>query len=227
MMTVFSSFLNGFEKNSIDISMPFLLLFLFFFLNKSFWVKVWFFSKFALVQFSWRTMIVHITFWLLSLILSLTFFKCRQFTNCFIVLIGSIFVEKFHLIEIFINVSIFRIFVNYFYWLFQNSSLISLMAVIVTVSIVSRIFSMFKQWIKIGILVTVLYWLSRWTEKKVSDRKKSSVRNQSKSTNFCLYWNFSCFSCSGLKIRREIKENEVSFIFISFEWFYWWLIDDL
>ena len=102
---------------------------------------------------------VHLLFWLIILFLVYLLIKCHEYINGIIVFIGGIFMEKFELIDILFNISTYHVILNYFYWLLKSNSLISLIGTLMMLSVASKLMSMFKQWIKIGVLITILYWL--------------------------------------------------------------------
>lgn len=102
--------------------------------------------------------LVHFLFWLIVLFLIYLLLKCHEYVNALVVVIGAIFMEKLDLIELFFNISSYQVILNYFYWLLKSNSLISLIGTLMTLSIVSKLMSMFKQWIKIGVLIAMLYW---------------------------------------------------------------------
>ncbi|CAM4750550.1 unnamed protein product [Rotaria magnacalcarata] len=82
---------------------------------------------------------VHLVFWLLIVLSIFILIKCHEYINAIIVLLGGLFIEKLHLTT--------------------NNCLISIVGIFIAVSTFSTLMAMFKQWIKMGVLITVLYWL--------------------------------------------------------------------
>jgi hypothetical protein len=90
---------------------------------------------------------LHILFWLVVILIVYILFRYHEYTNATIVFIGSLFIEKLALTNILFNISIS--------WLFKSHSLIIIIGILIMISTLMR---MFKQWIKIGIVILVLYW---------------------------------------------------------------------
>ncbi|CAF0970588.1 unnamed protein product [Rotaria sordida] len=55
-------------------------------------------------------------------------------------------------------------------WSYEDSnSLVTIVGLLIAISTISTLMAMFKQWIKIGVLITILYWLDRSTKRWDSD----------------------------------------------------------
>lgn len=145
--------------------------------------------------------VIHFLFWFSTIVFILIFVKYQQYGNALVLLIGSIFIGKFHLIELFFNISTFEVALNYFRWLVHSSSLISLLTLIMTMSIVSKVLSMCKQWIKFCVLITILYWLSRWKTKV----KQTSIIENWANFSFSLQ-KFSYCHC--FFVNQQEKKNK-------------------
>ncbi|CAF2328843.1 unnamed protein product [Rotaria sp. Silwood2] len=102
---------------------------------------------------------VHLIFWLLIILFIYFLIKCHEYINGIIVFIGGLFIEKLHLTNVLFNNSTYHAFVNYIYWLLKSNSLITIVGLLIAISTFSTLMAMFKQWIKIGVLITILYWL--------------------------------------------------------------------
>ena len=102
---------------------------------------------------------IHVLFWFFISLLIYILIRCREYINAIIVCIGAIFIEKLHLTHVLFNSLTYHVLLNYLAWLLTNNSLITIMGMFVTVSICSTLTRMFKKWIQIGVLITILYWL--------------------------------------------------------------------
>lgn len=102
---------------------------------------------------------VHLVFWLFIILLVYISIKFNEYINAIIIFIGALFIEKLHLTYILFNSSTYHVFINYLYWLLKSNSLITVVGILIAFSTFSTFMSMFKQWIKIGVLITILYWL--------------------------------------------------------------------
>ncbi|UJR33651.1 hypothetical protein I4U23_021084 [Adineta vaga] len=104
--------------------------------------------------------IIHLLFWSLILFLIYILIKCREYINAISLFFGALFIEKLHLTNVLFDNSIYHVFSNYFYWLVKSNPLVIIISIFITISTFSTLLAMFKQWIKIGVLVTILYWFS-------------------------------------------------------------------
>lgn len=104
---------------------------------------------------------IHLLFWLIILILIYILIKCREYFNAILVCIGGIFIEKFHFTQVLFNHSILRVLLSYLSWILQSNSFVMIIGVFLTLSICSTLTRMLKAWIKLGIFVTILYWIGR------------------------------------------------------------------
>ncbi|CAF0904718.1 unnamed protein product [Rotaria sordida] len=102
---------------------------------------------------------VHLIFWLFIIIFIYILIKYHEYINAIIIFIGGLFIEKLHLTNVLFNNSTYRVFINYFYWLLKSNSLVTIVGLLIAISTISTLMAMFKQWIKIGVLITILYWL--------------------------------------------------------------------
>jgi hypothetical protein len=75
-----------------------------------------------------------------------------------IVFLGSLFIEKLALTNVLFNIFTYNALSNYIYWIFKNNALSIIIGILMTLSTISTLMGMFKQWIKIAIVVLVLYW---------------------------------------------------------------------
>ena len=104
---------------------------------------------------------IHLVFWLFLIIFIYLLIKSHQYINGILTFIGGLFLEKLALIDVLFNISTYHLLVNYFYWLIKSNSLIIIIiGILITISTCSTLLEMFKQWIKIGVLITILYWFS-------------------------------------------------------------------
>jgi hypothetical protein len=111
------------------------------------WWKEWNSFSAHLIKNKIFMIFLHILFWLVVILIVYILFRYHEYTNATIVFIGSLFIEKLALTNILFNISIS--------WLFKSHSLIIIIGILIMISILMR---MFKQWIKIGIVILVLYW---------------------------------------------------------------------
>ncbi|CAF0736735.1 unnamed protein product [Rotaria sp. Silwood1] len=102
---------------------------------------------------------VHLVFWLFIILFIYILIKCHEYINAIIVFIGGLFIEKLHLTNVLFNHSTYHAFIHFFYWLLKSNSLITIVGLLIAISTFSTLIAMFKQWIKIGVLITILYWL--------------------------------------------------------------------
>lgn len=101
---------------------------------------------------------VHLLFWLFIILLIYILIKSHEYINAITIFIGALFIEKLHLTYVLFNISTYHSFLNYFYWLLKNNSLVIIVSILITISTCSTLMAMFKQWVKIGVLITILYW---------------------------------------------------------------------
>ena len=111
------------------------------------------------LYFIFSMIFVHLLFWLFAILFIYILIKFHEYVNAIIILIGALFIEKLDLTNVLFNSSTCNVFITYFYWLVKSNSLITIIGILVTISAFSTFMAMFKQWIKIGVLITVLYWL--------------------------------------------------------------------
>jgi hypothetical protein len=102
---------------------------------------------------------IHLLFWLFIIVLIYILIKYHEYINAIIIFIGALFIEKLHLTHVLLNISTYHVLLNYFYWLFKNNSLVTIVGLFITCSIFSTLMRMLKKWIKIGAFITILYWL--------------------------------------------------------------------
>jgi hypothetical protein len=98
-------------------------------------------------------------FWLFLIPIIYILIKCREYQNTIILFLGSIFIEKLDLTNVLFNTSTYHVLINYFYWLLKSNSWMTIVGILITISTLSTLMAMFKQWIKIGVLITILCWL--------------------------------------------------------------------
>jgi len=101
---------------------------------------------------------VHILFWLTVTFLVYILFRRYEYINAMIVFIGSLFIEKLAVTNVLFNISTYHVLNNYISWLFKSNSLIIIISILMTISIISTLMGMFKKWIKIAIVIIILYW---------------------------------------------------------------------
>jgi hypothetical protein len=105
--------------------------------------------------------LIHLVFWLFLIVCIYILIKSHEYINAIITFIGGVFIEKLGLTDILFNISTYHLLIDYFYWLIKSNSLIVIIGILITISTCSTLLGMFKQWIKIGVIITILYWFSR------------------------------------------------------------------
>ena len=101
---------------------------------------------------------VHLLFWLFIAFAIYILIKCREHVDAILLLIGALFIAKLRLLDILLNISTYHIFMSYVSWLVTSNSLVTIVGLVMTISMLTKLITMFKQWIKIGVLLTILYW---------------------------------------------------------------------
>ena len=101
---------------------------------------------------------VHLLFWLLVGVVIYILLKCREHVDAVLLLIGALFIAQLRLLDILLNVSTYHVFMSYVSWLLASNSLVTIVGLVMSISMLTKLISMFKQWIKIGVLLTILYW---------------------------------------------------------------------
>ena len=101
---------------------------------------------------------VHLLFWFFIGFCTYILIKCREHVDAVLLLIGALFIAKLRLLDILLNISTYHVFVSYVSWLVTSNSLVTIVGLVMTISMLTRLITMFKQWIKIGVLLTILYW---------------------------------------------------------------------
>jgi hypothetical protein len=104
--------------------------------------------------------IIHLLFWSFIVFLVYVLLKCHEYVNAISVFFGALFIEKLQLTHVLFDSATYHVLSNYLYWLLKSNPLVVIVSILISISTCSTLLAMFKQWVKIGVLITILYWFS-------------------------------------------------------------------
>lgn len=103
-------------------------------------------------------LVLHLLFWSLTGFLVYVLLKCHEHVNALSVLLGAVFIERLQLTHVLFANATCQVVTNYVAWLLKSNPWVVVVSVLISVSMCSTLLAMCKQWLKIGVLITILYW---------------------------------------------------------------------